>query len=348
MVKHNPPRTDYDVQALEIFEKMPEYQQRLFYPRRIIPTPGYLHPKGVAMVAATGYFPAPDYLKRSNDAKVLALIQHFWVETGSIQFLLSPALFGAVMNTSVAETIDPTELHAPLQSMLFALPLGMLSSPVNGGCMTLGIVRIHPSETSNRFVVRTYHGRVGFEIEEGAGEGYWGIHTMTDTGVSFGILLPDSRVPDYIKGDLMLDRYIVFSPFDGSPMGTSHMGAETEEDLNDSQFLKGLMTIAINLLVALNCRKELFPTEDTLERPQKVKKGRVVREALWHARRVGWDYKLQTRQQGGHSHRHKLTAKERDGRPLIFVRGHVRNQPYGPRTDPRHRPIWIEPYVRVV
>jgi hypothetical protein len=112
-------------------------------------------------------------------------------------------------------------------------------------------------------------------------------------------------------------------------------------DAEDKQFNAKVQMFAIKLLLAMTARPHVIKL-GALQRPEKRnRKGAIEQEALWQPNCIGWDYKAQRVESSGAPGAH---ASPR----MHWRRGHMRNQPFGPKpwndASPK-RLTWIEPVL---
>lgn len=101
-----------------------------------------------------------------------------------------------------------------------------------------------------------------------------------------------------------------------------------------------VQSFVVKLMLALTAQPN-FITVGTQSRKKKVKHGRV-RDEIWHPNLIGWEYKAKrVPTEGGEGGTH---ASPR----MHWRRGHMRNQPYGPKPwteTTSKRLMWIEPVL---
>ena len=95
--------------------------------------------------------------------------------------------------------------------------------------------------------------------------------------------------------------------------------------------------IALKLVLAVSARPN-FIERGAMTRPASKKHGRE-RSELWSPNIIGASYRTKV-EDSAH-----LNSGSGSPKRLHWVRGHYRQQPYGPRETPRYETIWIEPFM---
>jgi hypothetical protein len=137
----------------------------------------------------------------------------------------------------------------------------------------------------------------------------------------------ESFVSSYFRGDRAHEAIQNYSY-------TDYTGIKDQAAIaTDKEITDRLSALMLKLLVILNTRPQ-FVESGRCVRPQKIKHGRIQYCELWSPNVIGRGYRTIREDYGG-SH-----ASPR----LHWRRGHVRNQPHGPRWSLR-KPIWVEPLL---
>jgi hypothetical protein len=102
---------------------------------------------------------------------------------------------------------------------------------------------------------------------------------------------------------------------------TDYMGAEASQVQADKEFTERVSALMLRLLAVLNLQPALI-TQGKQERPQRVKRGQVVKWELWSANFIGRGYRLARERSSTHAS------------PSMHIRrGHITWQVYGPRNS---------------
>ena len=137
-------------------------------------------------------------------------------------------------------------------------------------------------------------------------------------------------------------------------------GHDPERIERDTDALVSSLRLAFNLLLYLNADPELAEdiyAEEVARLKKKVKRGTKPRRLTNSAKRAKKKLRtlsmtkvnlvapsmMKAARDGA-----EKTAGDGDGpgRARHWVRGHWRNQPYGPRDNPEYKTIWIQPHLR--
>lgn len=112
----------------------------------------------------------------------------------------------------------------------------------------------------------------------------------------------------------------------------AHTGVEL-----DKSIVGTMCAVAIKLSLALSVRPELIGSTELI-RPEKRKRGVVVKDALWSPIILGRNYRIVY-------DRPHNSGDDFNKKRMHWRRGHFRNQAYGLRTAPQRKLIWIEPVL---
>jgi hypothetical protein len=102
---------------------------------------------------------------------------------------------------------------------------------------------------------------------------------------------------------------------------TDYMGAEASQVQADKEFTERVSALMLRLLAVLNLQPALI-MQGQQERPERVKRGKVVKRKLWSANFIGRGYRLAQERSGTHAS------------PSMHIRrGHITWQVHGPRNS---------------
>jgi hypothetical protein len=102
----------------------------------------------------------------------------------------------------------------------------------------------------------------------------------------------------------------------------------------DTKLANKISDLAIKIMLAMTARPTLVESNSVCDRPVRIKKGQVVREALWSPNFIGKQYTV-VRDTPVGTH-----ASPR----MHWRRGFMRNQAFGPGLV-EHRLVWIDPVL---
>lgn len=348
----------------DFLKALPETQPityKAIYPKRIEPPQGFLNPKYFAITLWSE-------LKVGFEHE-MTMLPHI---TGLVNALMQleyqvPTYFvRSEFAQAVAQTEPPadfkfSEIRWPLPAMLFVLPtnfvlhhFGFMCPFLSVSCPRKGVypamLKHLPPCTDLRNVgmfkppTSLYH-----------------ISPLDNQVDRFNIVYPvysKDRVPVDYTGSYPLTMNI-------SEMGTApyhdatymeeesmpgvantfglHSGPEASdlpaEGEQEKLFNQKVQMFAVKLMLALTARPTLI-VPGGVSRPARIKKGRKFDE-LWHPNLIGWTYQAKREIASGQQGTH---ASPR----MHWRRGHMRNQPYGPKpwndSTPK-RLTWIEPVL---
>lgn len=116
------------------------------------------------------------------------------------------------------------------------------------------------------------------------------------------------------------------------PFAVARHGGEIPSAPNEMALMAKVQRFFVQLMLGMTCEKQ-FITRGILQRPEKFKRGQLVKEALWHPNFIGLNYHHPEPAAGDGTH-----ASPR----LHRRRGHFRDQHYGIGNTSIKR-IWIKP-----
>ena len=317
------------------------------YPRRITPPGGYLNPKyfSVSLWSAleVGFQSEMNMLPHITGLMNALTLLEYRVPT----FFVRSEFAQAVAQTEPPADFKFGEIKWPMPAMLFVLPTDFVMRYFGFNVPFLSVSRsaigtypamfknmpkcempihaVHPVENRmERFsVVYPVYSEHNTPVD------YTGTYPMTlnvnqidQAPYEDATYMEEARLKQEF-GDYGLDRSQPDLPAEG----------EAERLFNSK-----VQSFAVKLMLALTAQPN-FITIGTQSRKTKIKHGRV-RDEIWNPNLIGWDYKAKrVPTEGGAEGTH---ASPR----LHWRRGHMRNQPYGPKpwTDTSSKRLtWIEP-----
>lgn len=335
----------------QFLKDLPERQPltyKAIYPKRIIPPNGYLNPK---------YFAVTMWSEMrvwwESEMRMLPHITGFancllQMEYGVPTYFVRSEFAQAVAQTEPPDDFKFSEIKWPLPAMLFVLPTDFALKYFGYMCPFLSITRIdegvYPAALKNlppcempvmamepvqnqvaRFnVVYPVYSSKEVPVD------YTGSYPLT-MNVNEMETAPweDATYMEEQKLATAFERYEIRKEVADLP-------AEGEQE---KLFNQKVQSFAVKLMLALTARPQVVKLGG-IQRPAKKKKGRILDE-LWHPNLIGWEYRAQ---RVGSTGEHGTHASPR----MHWRRGHMRNQPYGPKpwteTSPK-RLTWIEPIL---
>jgi hypothetical protein len=228
-------------------------------------------------------------------------------------YFVAPALLKAALATTIPANFRWSALRWPLESMLFILPRG--SVKLSDGQEFSYVAYAHHTPGVVQPASPLLPG-VRYEEE------VLSLTAGTEDGLSTAnaITITDTQPVLEATTDAVIDKTDALN-LPGVPTDVCGLTRE----------------VALKLILALNARPELVVMGSQL-RSAKCKHGRV-RSELWSPNVIGGNYATRVDGSDAGDGEHG-TAKR-----LHWVRGHYRQQPYGPRDTPRYETIWIEPFM---
>jgi len=322
---------------------------KALYPKRIIPPNGYLNPK---------YFSITLWSELrvwwESDMRMLPHITGFancllHMEYRVPTYFVRSEFAQAVAQTEPPEDFKFSEIQWPLPAMLFVLPTEFVMryfgymvpfisvSRINKGIYPAALKNLPPCEMPiaameplqsevDRFnVVYPVYSQKEVPVD------YTGSYPLTmNVNEMDTAPFQDATYMEEAKLASAFERYDIRREVPDLPTGD-----------DEKLFNAKVQAFAVKLMLVLNAAHNVTKL-GAVARPEKIKRGRRVLEELWHPNLIGWDYRAQrvgppSDQQGTH-------ASPR----MHWRRGHMRNQPYGPKpwndTTPK-RLTWIEPVL---
>lgn len=319
------------------------------YPRRITPPGGYINPKyfSVSLWSSVevGFKSEMAMLPHITGLmNALTLIEHR-VPT----YFVRSEFAQAVAQTEPPADFKFSEIKWPMPAMLFVLPTDFVMRYFGYKVPFISVSRsdagnypgkfknlpkcemplhaVHPVENKmDRFtVVYPIYSETTTPVD------YTGTYPMTlnvnqmDTAPYEDATYMEEAHLRQELGDYTMER------------GQPDLPAEGEAE---RLFNIKVQAFAVKLMLALTAQPN-FITVGTQSRKAKVRHGRV-KDEIWNPNLIGWEYKA--KRVGTESGEHGTHSSPR----MHWRRGHMRNQPYGPKPwteTTSKRLTWIEPVL---
>jgi len=322
---------------------------KAIYPKRIVPPHGYLNPKYFTITLwsqlKVGLEPEMTMLPHVTGV-VNALLQ---VQHRVPTYFVRSEFAQAVAQTEPPADFKLGEIKWPLDAMLFVLPTDFVLKYFGFLCPFISITHsglgIYPDVLKNL---------PDCDIPLQA------LNPIDNRHERFNVIYPvytEHGVPVDYTGSYPLSlnvNQMAAAPFaDATFMEAEAMGEQVNQfrgdrsdlpnDTEERAFIDKVQAFAVKLMLALTARPN-FIQIGGLSRAQKIKKGKVVRDELWHPNLIGWEYQAQRVITKPTSGDHGTHASPR----MHWRRGHMRNQPFGPKpwTDTSTKRLtWIEPVL---
>lgn len=335
---------------LESFPQRYPLTYKAVYPRRIAPPHGFLNPK---------YFAATMFSQLSIwvDPR-MRLLPHI---TGYVHCLLQmnyrvPTYFvrsefaQAVAQTEPPEDFKFSEIKWPLPALLFVLPTDFVMKYFGYMVPFLGVARSDKGEypatlkniplcdipVSKLEPIQSSVDRINI---------IYPVYSQKQLPVDYTGSYPLSMNVNEMDAAPSVDATYMEEASMNPVFAHIDMHAPCSdlptEGQQEKEFNSKVQAFAVKLMLALTAQPN-FITNGTLARPEKRKRGRIAKTELWNPNLIGWDYKAKRPAV-------TVTGEGTHASPRMhWRRGHMRNQPYGPKpwheTTPK-RLTWIEPVL---
>lgn len=315
------------------------------YPRRILPPNGYLNPKYFSVTLWNSL-----KIWSDTDMRMLPHITCFTNALIHIQHRVPTYFVRSEFAQVVAQTDLPvdfklSELVWPLPAMLFVLPTEFVRRYFGYLCPFISVTKVPQGILPK--VLTGLPKDVPFEKYE----------NIDNKAERLNIVYPvfsDDGLPTDYTGSYPLDinfddiktarfedaTYLEEAQLTKLELSNHYDRESTPTGEEEQKFTLKVQSFALQLLVILSACQNVI-TNGTLARPVSFKKGVRVREELWNPNLIGWNYRAQRSETTGEKGTH---ASPR----LHWRRGHVRNQPFGPKpwtAETPKRLKWIEPVL---
>lgn len=326
---------------------------RALYPKRILPPNGYLNPKYFSI---TMYSSLRVWLE--TDMRMLPHITGFVNALIQMEYRVPTYFVRSEFAQAVAQTEPPedfkfSEIHWPLPAMLFVLPTDFVLRYFGFNCPFISVTKsmtgLFPALLRNipkmEVPIEAYE-PIQNQVDRFnmVYPVYGTDHLPVDYTGSYPLALnvnemPNARFEDatYME-EASLDR--VFGTSGGwSARNAPDTPAEGEQE---KVFTSKIQSFAVKLMLVLNACHDVIKLGG-VARPEKVKgRAKRVLEELWHPNLLGWDYKAQRVSPATGEHGTHASPR------MHWRRGHMRNQPFGPKPWTEASPkriTWIEPVL---
>lgn len=322
---------------------------KAIYPRKITPPGGYLNPKyfSVSLWSAleVGFQP---------EMTMLPHITGLMNALAQVQYRVPTYFVRSEFAQAVAQTEPPAdfkfnEIMWPMPAMLFVLPTSFVMNYFGFMVPFLSISKADKGNFPEQFknlpkcemplhAVHPIQNRIDrFNIVYPV---YGKDATPVDYTGSYPMTMNVNQIDEAPYEDATyMEEEKLMAEFGKYELDRTNPGVPAEGE-QERLFNMKVQSFAVKLMLTLTARPN-FITIGTQSRKTKIKHGRV-RDEIWNPNLIGWDYKAQrptASTDAGGTH-----ASPR----MHWRRGHMRNQPYGPKpwseTTPK-RLMWIEPVL---
>lgn len=322
---------------------------KAIYPRRITPPGGYLNPKYFAPSLWSSIrvgFNAEMNMLPHVTGLVNALTQ---LAYGVPTYFVRSEFAQAVAQTEPPDDFKFSEIKWPMPAMTFVLPTSFVLSYFGFMCPFLSIS--HAVVGRYPMVLKNLLPKCEMPVHS--------VNVIENTVERFNIIYPvysKSTPPVDYTGSYPLSmnvNEISTAPFqDATYMEEERLNQFGDYALNrnlpdlpaegeaETLFSLKVQSFAVKLMLALTAQPEFIET-GSLSRPAKMKHGRQ-RDELWNPNLIGWSY--QAKRVGATTGASGTHASPR----LHWRRGHMRNQPYGPKPwteTSLKKLLWIKPVL---
>ena len=273
---------------------------RAFYPRRIACPNGYVDPKYYALVAWAGAAGIRLGPSTHTKATALATINQF-LNLDCPTYFIAPEFAMAINATKPPEDVTIAELHFPMESMLFVLPMEFIQATYKWMIPFISVARLPKgTHVPNPHVIRV--GQIG-ESEIGCEGAMFAVHCpffpADGMGISYGGWYPaDFSIGkiadtsnDRFQDDLSIQKawYSQFDPDFANKIFHHDSPIPTGDE--DKGIPNKFTMLALKIIMAMVARPQ-FVTNGSQTRKEIRKQGQVIRDALWSPHFVGKDYRI--------------------------------------------------------
>jgi hypothetical protein len=231
-------------------------------------------------------------------------------------YYIAKEFLQAVMHSDIPTSLRLADLKLPMPGATFMLPLGMLK---------------HPEEGDVGFLSYAFHEKGELK---GAVSGV--IHTCTADTLICVTATHEQEVPPLFHMVVAsgVDSALTVEGIDKTmkdhPFSYSKYFRDELEAPSDRPFNTTFMNLCIRILLAMSARPEL------VDRGKFTGKHLASQKLpIWTPNVVGRTYRI--KRDEGHKGGGGWHTR------MHWRRGHYRLQPYGPRSAPEYKTIWIEP-----
>lgn len=304
---------------------------KMSYPRRIIPPNGYTNPYYYAGSTVCGLLMGSKMIRKGDTGghSTHILLASKLVERQVPTYFIMPEYLEAVMATDPPGDMTLENIHWPMPAMLFCLPDGftMKYCGLNSPFISVAHVMMgdHPMTEEGRKVFKAINLNMAICLEN---EKFL---------MHYPVFIDDKPPVDY-TGTYAVKRPISEMYDTTLEVVTASKDEEVEEKVRkqEAQWNRAMNRLGIKLLLAVTARPQLIEV-GAQARPERIKRGFVVKEALWHPNVIGRGYRIK---------------RDPDYQPIgthaspvmHWRKGHWRTQKYGPGWS-KLKVIWIEPML---
>ncbi len=240
---------------------------------------------------------------------------------------LAPGLAEAFLNSDAPEDCTLAEMGLPFPRMRIMLPKGLCRFNTDFGYCDAHSVYIEK--------------RRDFLVLGGICEGPGGTKMFIENKPWENTIAGFVRRGDAIQFDFTLKK--AYRELDArwnaheSDKSFSWLGLPDRPGEEEKAFWEKVWSVAAQMLLMMTMRPE-WTTPEFQERKEKIKHGKVIRDALWQPNIYGAQYQIQ-REHGGSR---DSGENSEIGKRFHWRRGHWRNQAHGEGHSLR-KFIWLEP-----
>src|SRR5512143_43174 len=332
---------------------------KAIYPRHIVPPPGYTNPRfyGCTMWSQLRIGFEPDMTLLPHVTGIVNCLTQIVYRVPT--YFVRSEFAQAVAQTDPPEDFKLSEIKWPLPAMLFVLPTDFVLKYFGYLCPFISVAHV----TAGIYPHCVLKQLPECEMPLAAMNP---INNQVDRLTCVSPCYSKDRVPVDYTGSFPTSMNVsamVDAPFeDATYMEEAKLNldfdphqlvADVPSGEAEKVFQNKMQMFAVKLMLLLTARPGIIKVGG-ITRPEKVKKGYLKRDSLWGPNLIGWEYRAnralpeKPTEESAKEALMGLQPRTHASPRMHWRRGHMRNQPFGPKpwTEASERRLtWIEPVL---